>query len=255
MAFDQTTIPLFKMSKCLYTSAYNRPPGPTHPFSFKFPRTCQASDNELPPTWTLAQPGVNAEVTYTLRADMSRSGLRRHDKVSANVEYYPRTAPPPPPISPTTERPKRPRLRVLEISHNLPPMARNPKVPTQFHAQISLTRPLKYPSGSSIPYTVALSSKSSSAIPAALKLSVSLIRTSIVLLNGRKSSRDSTISRGDNFSVDFSLGVGTDGGEEGGTRTIKGSIQGGLEGQESSWKIEGVAQIRVCPPFLTFSRH
>jgi hypothetical protein len=53
----------------------------------------------------------------------------------ANVEYYPRTAPPP------IEESRRPKLRVLYIEENLPPMGRSgaerPMVPTPFTARVS----------------------------------------------------------------------------------------------------------------------
>lgn len=56
-------------------------------------------------------------------------------RLIANVEYYPRTAPLP------IDESRRPKLRVLQIEENLPPMGRSgaerPMVPTTFTARVS----------------------------------------------------------------------------------------------------------------------
>jgi hypothetical protein len=56
-------------------------------------------------------------------------------RLIANAEYYPRTAPPP------VDESRRPKLRVLYIEENLPPMGRSgaerPMVPTPFTAKAS----------------------------------------------------------------------------------------------------------------------
>jgi hypothetical protein len=56
-------------------------------------------------------------------------------RLIAKVEYYPRTAPLP------IDESRRPKLRVLYIEENLPPMGRSgaerPMVPTPFTARVS----------------------------------------------------------------------------------------------------------------------
>jgi hypothetical protein len=56
MAYDEVNVTLFAEKKTLFTSAWGRAPGQSHPFSFTFPDKCVASNTALPPTWSLIRP-------------------------------------------------------------------------------------------------------------------------------------------------------------------------------------------------------
>ncbi|KIM30486.1 hypothetical protein M408DRAFT_328068 [Serendipita vermifera MAFF 305830] len=256
MPFDQDQVSLFTSSQTLFTSAYKRPPGPSHQFTFTFPETCVASQTPLPPTWSLTKQGVNAKVSYTITAILKRKGFfKKNEKISAEIEYYPRTAPPlPEPTHP--DRPKKPKYRALEMEQNLRPTGRsavvNPMKPTTFTARIILALPLIYASGSTIPYTVTLSSPDGTAVPASLDVEASLVKISKVAVKGKPYEKKDIVSRGINNDRQYEVvtqrgGTGT---REGSVVTIKGACGAGNRGQEMSWKVDGMASIKYVLRFV-----
>ncbi|PVG02561.1 hypothetical protein CPB86DRAFT_697404 [Serendipita vermifera] len=255
-AHDQTKLIVLEEHKKLYNSAFNMAPGHSYSFQFFFPEKCNASDTPLPPSWNLVQPGFTAEVSYSVRAILRRRGFYRPDeKVNAKIEYHPRNYSPPISLSSDESRPR----RILEINNNLPPMghtgAERPMVPTSFKTRITLFRPLIYPSGSQIPYQVELSSGVHSEVPAALNVEVTLVRISEVTVRGQSHDTTRIIATGDNDASQFQLGVSSDGRRgSGGTLTISGKCSAGMEGQEMSWSVGGVAAVKYALRFVISPR-
>ena len=54
-----------------------------HSFALQFPHYIERGTEPLPPSYTVFQPGVTTEITYQLRVDVVRKGLRRHEKYAA----------------------------------------------------------------------------------------------------------------------------------------------------------------------------
>ena len=50
------------------------------PFAIQFPHYVDGGRDTLPPSYTVYQPGISTEIFYTFRVDISRKGLRRHEK-------------------------------------------------------------------------------------------------------------------------------------------------------------------------------
>ena len=50
------------------------------PFAIQFPHYVDGGRDPLPPSYTVYQPGISTEIFYTFRVDISRKGLRRHEK-------------------------------------------------------------------------------------------------------------------------------------------------------------------------------
>ncbi|CAG8695570.1 6247_t:CDS:2, partial [Acaulospora colombiana] len=226
-AHDQTKLTLLEEHKKLYNSAFNMAPGHSYSFQFFFPEKCNASDTPLPPSWNLVQPGFTAEVSYSVRAILRRRGFYRPDeKVNAKIEYHPRNYSPP--ISLSDE--SRPR-RILEINNNLPPMghtgAEKPMVPTSFKTRV----------------------------PAALNVEVTLVRISEVTVKGQTHDITRIIATGANDTSQFQLGNSSNGRRgSGGTLTISGKCLAGMEGQEMSWGVGGVASIKYALRFVISPR-
>ncbi|KAG9053538.1 hypothetical protein FS842_007916 [Serendipita sp. 407] len=77
MAYDHVDVPLFSETKKVYSSTFSGAPMQSHSFSLHFPPNCTASEQALPPSWVMAQPGVNAEVTFSIHAVVKRKGIMR----------------------------------------------------------------------------------------------------------------------------------------------------------------------------------
>lgn len=65
---------------------YSAPAGGTtavsgeFPFAPQFPHFVEDGSDPLPPSYTVFQPGVTTEISYQIRVDIVRKGLRRHEK-------------------------------------------------------------------------------------------------------------------------------------------------------------------------------
>jgi hypothetical protein len=114
-----------------------------------------------------------------------------------------------------------------------------------------LEDPVIYPSGTSIPYTVALSSPEHTSVPASLDIEVQLIKITETFINRKREEVKKILADGQNLERQDKLGAhrrtNTDGSgpQNGATVTIKGAIQAGSEGGEMSWKIDNVVAVKV----------
>lgn len=57
------------------------------PFALQFPHYIDGGRDSLPPSYTVYQPGISTEIFYTFRVDISRKGLRRHEKYADSSSY------------------------------------------------------------------------------------------------------------------------------------------------------------------------
>lgn len=65
------------------------------------------------------------------------------------------------------------------------------------------------------------------------------MKSQTAILHNRKSSKETVVAKSENQSVDFHPN------ENGGTRILKGIVVAGREGEELSWKLEGMAEVKV----------
>ncbi|CCA66407.1 hypothetical protein PIIN_00093 [Serendipita indica DSM 11827] len=264
VAYNHAEQSLFSTKRTIYERSDGKPTH-THHFSFFFPETCEGKQTPLPPTWSLNCPGVSAEVVYTLRVDLRRSGfMRQDDKALAKVEYYPRNAPPSP-TSPDGAQPKKKRWLALEINTNLRPMGNlaveRPLVPTIFNTRICILRPKIYASGSDVPYMIHLWSPVNTTVQGSLDIQVTLVKSSEVFLKGERFEKKSVIAKAVNAQRRFVQGSsaenqstrrpGTgDRDTRGGTLTIEGTIRAGKTGEEMSWSVDGIVSIKYALRFV-----
>jgi hypothetical protein len=114
-----------------------------------------------------------------------------------------------------------------------------------------LQDPVIYTSGTSIPYTVTLSSPGHTSVPASLDIEVQLIKVTETFISRKREEVKKLLADGQNLERRDKLGAhrrtNTDGTEpqNGATVIIKGAIQAGSEGGEMSWKIENVVAVKV----------
>jgi hypothetical protein len=121
-----------------------------------------------------------------------------------------------------------------------------------------LQDPLTYPSGTSIRYTVTLSSQEHTSVPASLDIEVQLIKITETYVHKKREEVKKILADGQNLDRQDMLGArdnatmrhrrtNTDGAEtqKGGTVIIQGAIQAGSEGCEMSWKVDNVATVKV----------
>ena len=52
-------------------------------FAIQFPTYIDGQRAPLPPSYTVYQPGISTEIHYSFRVDITRKGLRRHEKYAA----------------------------------------------------------------------------------------------------------------------------------------------------------------------------
>ncbi|TDL27251.1 hypothetical protein BD410DRAFT_761961 [Rickenella mellea] len=71
---------------------------PSHPnasaqysFSLPFPTYVSGKNYLLPPTCSIYHPGITCDITYELRIDLTRKGMRRHETIRALLNFLPRS--------------------------------------------------------------------------------------------------------------------------------------------------------------------
>lgn len=92
--YDQIVLPLFTMTRVLYSATSSRPPSQSQKYLFelKFPATCDSRFSPLPPSWwvseTVFDRPVNQPVSYEYYyRDMHKSDATILQAFFAKVEY------------------------------------------------------------------------------------------------------------------------------------------------------------------------
>jgi hypothetical protein len=83
MVVYNTTKTLLFMPRIIWTHPESGtvPEGPMDfPFSFQLPTMVQGTETRLPHSYAAVHIGLSAHVTYSLRVDLFRKGLRRHER-------------------------------------------------------------------------------------------------------------------------------------------------------------------------------
>ncbi|KAI0361932.1 hypothetical protein OH77DRAFT_1389191 [Trametes cingulata] len=216
-----------------------------HPFSIHFPHYIDGGMEPLPPSYTLFQPGVSTEISYHLRVDVVRKGLRRHEKLTVPLLYLPKSRPIMPPLEriPWTSRvDSATDERVCDIT--LTPTWANRSDANSQHAEdlpvISLTMPTSkcFASGDVVPLSLKIESPRSPALAKLLSYNAHLTmvkrQKTWVSLGRQVSIREQQLSRADVYLADDS---------QEGTAYLRMELQAGEPGRECSWRVEGAVAV------------
>ena len=255
------------------------------PFSFPLPSYMRSTNTPLPPSYATAMPGLAAECRYTIRVDMYRKGLRRHEKcvscqshschrvlirsfsVKAMVLYLPRTMPPAPPIPRNPSPPSTPideadiiKWKTIEIPPTVdaspsPPSTNkeydsisslSETVDPKYIIKFTLPEPLVYASASTIPFTLKLRGDSPVVPRLFNDLDVFIIKKTVVFSGAYFGVRDGVIGTAELHQVDDEPPESTAKGEEAvGWKVFRGSVTSVREGGETSWEVPGLINMKV----------
>ncbi|KZP32321.1 hypothetical protein FIBSPDRAFT_515443 [Athelia psychrophila] len=265
----QEDVRFLKQSITIYSP--NRPSGSTttwngeHPFSFALPKTAKikGSNAPLPPTGVICLPSTFCEVTYVLKIDMARKGLRRHERLTVPIYYLPKSRPSEPPAM-SILWPRMSASECLYASHERistvaltegSPAAKPDNAHQRSTIKVSLPTPAIFTSGSRIPFTISFAFPSGAVMPALLipNVRIELIKcTRLSRLGGLEIPQhaERVIGRADIENIKEVLGEAY-----GVTQThLSGTIEAGHEGRESSWNVYAmvdvhyIVRIVVGPP-------
>ena len=257
------------------------PSQPRFSFSFTLPPHIRSTTTPLPPSYTTTMPGLAAECRYTIRVDLYRKGLHRHEtyvsyqsrsvhwilissfSLKAVILYLPRSTPPAPSIprnpsphiSPTNEADgTKIKWKTIKMSPESPSTDKEDKlislpsgtVDPKYIIKFTLPEPLVYASASTIPFTLTLRADSP-VIPRLLTdLDVYIVKQTVVFSGVYYGTRDGIIGTAELHQVDDEPPECTEEGEGAvGWKVFRGSVASIREGGETSWEVPGVITMKV----------
>ncbi|KAI8998787.1 hypothetical protein BD414DRAFT_552689 [Trametes punicea] len=221
-----------------------------HPFSLQFPHYIDRRMEELPPSYTVYQPGVSTEIAYQLRVDVVRKGLRRHEKLTVPILYLPKSRPQQPPLehipwSSRVDGANDERVCSISLSPSWPSRCDANSQRTEDLPTVSLTMPKSkcFASGDTIPLSLKIQSPQSPALAKLLSYNahLSLVKRqkTWISLGRQVSVREHLLSRADVYLADDS---------QEGTAYLRMELQAGEAGRECSWRVEGFVVVEhvIC---------
>ncbi|CAG8624672.1 13295_t:CDS:2, partial [Acaulospora colombiana] len=288
MAVYNSTKTLLLKTQVLWTrpeSATCSPEAPsTFPFSFPLPTYIQGSDIRLPHSYATIHPGLNGDVTYQVRVDLYRKGLRRHERYVTNsvlspltrsadspssrlktmILYLPRSTPtdwiPQPSDDTETTRDFLSWETVPILPRHSQALAKAKRAsqivdekPLGDQINLILPLPKTYASYAPIPFHVSLPAESPLLPHISTGLSVHLIKYTIIRAGGFISMKEGIIGTGEIWRIEdhsYPTPPPSPGGEDE-ERTLatprkvySGTLKSFREGGESSWNIPEYLEIK-----------
>ncbi|KAI0637123.1 hypothetical protein C8Q77DRAFT_1051341 [Trametes polyzona] len=231
---------------------FTAPPGSTatvegeHPFALYFPRCVDGGTDALPPSYTVFQPGVSTEITYQVRVDVVRKGLRRHEKLPIPVLYLPKSRPKVPPLDriPWSVRVDSSRDERVTDTPLEPTWPKGCDVNSQHQPEdlpvITLTMPTSkcFASGDTIPLSLKIECPRSPALAKLLSHNAHLHlvkrQKAWISLGRQVSVREQQLGRAEVYLADDSRE---------GTAYLRMEVQAGEAGRECSWRVEGAVSV------------
>ncbi|KAF4578585.1 hypothetical protein EYR36_000392 [Pleurotus pulmonarius] len=236
-----------------------------HVFSIDLPPevTVQGAISQLPPSFAAYYQNSSCEVSYRLRIDMARRGLRRHESKTISILYLPKTRPSEAPLI-SIPRPSRnlsdsplcifERVKTVALEPILPfDSKRLTKSPISTHSQksvfFSLPSPQCFSSGEPIPFTLSLVFPSDPFLASMYSKNIRIVLLKRVQLWRKGITepiiRDTTLASAHlRYYNEYSEGI----------TLLRGSVRAGAEGKESSWCVKGIAEtqyilrVMINPP-------
>jgi len=229
----------------------------TQNFSIPFPVEVftQNGTSKLPPSFaSYDYPPLRCEVSYVLRLDMVRKGMRRHESRTIPVLYLPKSRPANPPVANIPMPSSRFACVPFCREKCVKTMPLTPKAPKEVDLSgsiyLSLPSPLSFTSGESIPFILSLVFPNA---PVLVRLLAPHVRLGLfqrirVLWNGEPTNlRNTKISTGEvQLICQPTEGVAM----------LSGVIPAGTAGREYSWRMDEVIEVQyiiramVRPPSI-----
>lgn len=248
---EMISFPMFNTTgTILYkTTLYNPSPSPSgsingpYLFSIPFPTYFPGKRSLLPPTYTVQHLAASYKITYFLRIDLTRRGLRKHERLSIPLLYLPKRTS----SKRSLETPKYSAQDDMSIAEGTPVRTVNllSKYPDWSMPTTNLIMPAinLFVSGEAIPLMLTFHSVE---LPALAILwcqkdiiSIRLIKRSRVcprLSSYSVSVKDVLISEAELLDVDTSV--------EGVSKSWWTVRAGAYVQKEMSWRVDGVADVR-----------
>ncbi|KAI0664965.1 hypothetical protein C8Q70DRAFT_22650 [Cubamyces menziesii] len=227
-----------------------------HSFALQFPHYIERGTEPLPPSYTVFQPGVTTEITYQLRVDVVRKGLRRHEKLTVPILYLPKSRPLMPPLdnipwSARVDSESDERVCTTNVCPVWPGRHDANSCDREDLPVISLTMSTskRFASGDMIPLSLKIESPRSPALAKLLSYNahLSLVKRqkTWISLGRQVSIREILLSRAEVYLADDS---------QEGVAYLRMELQAGEAGRECSWRIENcvavehVIRLVITPP-------
>ncbi|KAH9854074.1 hypothetical protein C2E23DRAFT_726968 [Lenzites betulinus] len=225
-------------------------------FAPHFPHYVEGGTDPLPPSYTLYQPGVSTEITYHLRVDIVRKGMRRHEKLLVPILYLPKSRPTLPPLehipwSVRVDSTQDARVSDVVLEPTWPKGCTAATQRTVDLPLITLTMPKSkcFTSGDTIPLAIKIECPGSPVLAQLLSSNahVCLVKRqkAWVSMGEQVSIREYQLSHAKVFLADET---------QEGTAYLRMELQAGEAGRECSWRIEGAVSVEhvirlvISPP-------
>lgn len=216
--------------------------GESFDFSLSFPTYITNGRDPLPPSQSLSQQGTHCAINYTVRVDIIRKGLRRHERVTIPIMYLPRSTPPaqiqPGLIhDPLLGYEIEDRFVTVDLHGSNSAHAALEKL--QMLAQLTVPSPKIYTSGDSIHLILTLSCSKLPSLPQLLakadSLSIHLLRRAKIMMGSGDSLQETLVSKAElKYTDDSSEGVSI----------LHWALGLGKNQRHISWKVGGSAEVK-----------
>ncbi|CAG7850620.1 SubName: Full=Uncharacterized protein {ECO:0000313/EMBL:CCA72175.1} [Serendipita indica DSM 11827] len=254
-----STKKLLSMTEVLWTrSDGSACPDTPQDFSFSF-RIPTNVHPPLPHSYATVHPGLNADVTYYVKVDLFRKGLRRHERQTM-VLYLPRSTPPETPQRTSGSYTEPPALVQWET---IPILPRCTQAKAEQSSQdlsndaINLILPLPkvYASAAPIPFQLAFPGSSPLLPYVTNSLIVQLIKSTFIHAGGFISLREGIIATGEISRIEdesYPTPPPSPGSDDKSStrdsvlarRVYNGTLKSFREGGETSWSVPDHLEIR-----------
>ncbi|KAG8949342.1 hypothetical protein FRC03_000374 [Tulasnella sp. 419] len=217
------------------------PSTPTEfPISFPLPTYARGRNTALPPTATMITPCMEGDVRYSIKIDMCRKGLRRHECTMTPILYLPRSVPTSVrSVNTTFEEVEEKALESPEIQWRTTEVQPSEEAPaSRPFVEFSLPLPLSYPSQMHIPFMInILTSDEIDPDVVLSNLSVTFLKRMTISVNGYRTQSDKLLGVATVWKME-KIGEGL--------WSICGSVGGGREAGEMSWCLPGSIDVKYC---------
>ncbi|KAI0038644.1 hypothetical protein FA95DRAFT_1529052 [Auriscalpium vulgare] len=248
MLSDMLDKPLVSSTTTLFATTPEATFCPTeHVFTFSipFPTFVSGELSPLPPSYMAWSPGLSVETTYTLKLDVFRKGLRRHENRHIPLLYLPKTWPSlPPPRRDIMHQGQPSEFKTIPLppiwpSDDCPRFKARANVPT---VELFIPAHTTFSSGSTIPLKMTFTCAQS---PASAKLltpstEVRLLKRTLARVQGV--SGTGVVNGGRELIVATGVLIEADNSQEG-VSVAYFDLQAGETGKEQSWRINGELEV------------